>query len=349
MKYAIIADTHLGVRNDNQHFLDSSVRFHEKLLFPAIKEHKIDAVLHCGDLVDRKRGISYVVAETLRKRIIEPLASLEVPVIVACGNHDAPFDKHSTATNALNELIGDRYPTFTVHNEPTIWKGWGHPLMVIPWICASNYNKSMETMEKIDRHTVLFGHLELNGFKMYKTTPECSHGLDAKILKNAKRVFSGHFHTPSDVGDVHYVGAPYEMNWHDYNDWRGFLIYDTDKNEITRIQNTDTMFAEIEYVDVVPKSFNCQGKIVKVIVNKRDDIKKYDKFMLKLNEAGPLEIIVKDETMKPLNEAIKTVDVTSSGDILSTIKNVVEEVDGVDKVSLLAFMNELYKEASENV
>jgi len=46
MKVAILNDTHCGVRNSSDIFLNYQRRFYEEVFFPYLKEHDIKQILH---------------------------------------------------------------------------------------------------------------------------------------------------------------------------------------------------------------------------------------------------------------------------------------------------------------
>jgi DNA repair exonuclease SbcCD nuclease subunit len=73
--------------------------------------------------------------------------------------------------------------------------------------------------------------------------------MDKKIFDRFDRVFTGHYHTRSDDGKIFYLGNPYQLYWSDYNDKRGFTIFDTETNEIIRINNPYEIFKIIYYYD----------------------------------------------------------------------------------------------------
>ena len=81
----------------------------------------------------------------------------------------------------------------------------------------------------IDESTskVAMGHLEINGFKATRGHM-METGMDTTVFDKFDAVYSGHFHTRSTNGKIHYLGNPYEMFWNDVNDTRGFHFFDTE-------------------------------------------------------------------------------------------------------------------------
>ena len=71
MKIALITDTHFGARNDNLAFNEYFYEFWENTFFPYIKEKGIDTVIHLGDVMDRRKFVSYKIAQDFRKRFIQ--------------------------------------------------------------------------------------------------------------------------------------------------------------------------------------------------------------------------------------------------------------------------------------
>ena len=71
MKIAIITDTHFGARNDNLNFNDYFYKFYDNVFFPTLKERDITTCVHIGDVVDRRKYISYRIANDFRSRFIE--------------------------------------------------------------------------------------------------------------------------------------------------------------------------------------------------------------------------------------------------------------------------------------
>ena len=139
------------------------------------------------------------------------------------------------------------------------------------------------------------GHLEINGFKATRghMMEDC---MPKEVFDKFDNVFSGHFHTRSSNGKIHYLGNPYEMFWNDVNDPRGFTLFDTDTLERVPINNPYKLFYNIYYEDTNHKLFNTteyKNKIVKVIVRKKSSPKEFQKFIDKLyrSEVQDLKIV----------------------------------------------------------
>ena len=58
MKIAVITDSHAGVRNDAPAFHDYMKRFYDNVFFKYLEEHKIKTIIHCGDIIDRRKYIN---------------------------------------------------------------------------------------------------------------------------------------------------------------------------------------------------------------------------------------------------------------------------------------------------
>ena len=110
----------------------------------------------------------------------------------------------------------------------------GLDILLLMWINQQNeiYTEGMimDTQAK-----VAMGHLEIKGFDMMRGHKN-EHGHDKSMFSKFHTVFSGHFHTKSDDGQIYYLGADPEIYWNDYNDTKGFHIFDTETLELTRIQ-----------------------------------------------------------------------------------------------------------------
>jgi hypothetical protein len=101
---------------------------------------------------------------------------------------------------------------------------------------------------KESKSQICFGHFEIAGFEMDRGNV-CDVGLDKQMLSKYDIVLTGHFHHKSTNGNITYVGTPYEMTWADYNDQKGFHIFDTETRELNFVKNPFSMFQKILYDD----------------------------------------------------------------------------------------------------
>jgi len=199
---------------------------------------------------------------------------------------------------------------------------------------------------------VMFGHLEIKGFEMYRGMP--SHeGFEVDLFKKFDIVASGHFHRKSDRDNIHYLGAPYEMTWSDYNDARGFHIFDSETREFEYIQNPLHMFHKILYNDenkTTDDMFNVdfdylKNTFVKVIVQTKTNPYWFDIWLNKIYEAQPLDVSIVDDhkNMDSLNDS----DILENAeDTLSILKTYVRGFESkVNKNDLDKLIHSLYNDA----
>ena len=74
MKIALITDTHFGARNDSIPFNDYFYKFYEDVFFPEIDKRGINTIIHLGDTMDRRKFVSYKIANDFRTRFIKPVS-----------------------------------------------------------------------------------------------------------------------------------------------------------------------------------------------------------------------------------------------------------------------------------
>ena len=132
------------------------------------------------------------------------------------------------------------------------------------------------------------------------------------------------------------------------NDKRGFTIFDTETLEHFHVDNPYRMFYNIYYEDTNHQTFDTreyEGKIVKVIVRKKTDSKKFEKFIDKLytSNVADLKIVENFEVGDP-----EEFDVFESEDTISILNRYIEEAEiKLDKSKLQNIMRSTYQEACE--
>jgi len=342
MLVALINDTHFGARKGSKLFHDYFELFYKNIFFPTLEEKGITTVIHMGDAFDSRKSIDYQSLEWSKKVVFEPLKNYQVHMIV--GNHDSYY-KNTNNTNSPQLLLKD-YPNIQTYSSPTEIKIENLDILLLPWICVENQDKSFKIIRET-KAKVAMGHLELQGFRVnHQMVME--HGLEANIFSNFKKVFSGHYHTRSDNGTVFYTGNPYEIYWTDVNDIRGFTIFDTKTLEHTSVDNPYKMFYNIYYEDTDYKKFDVseyENKIVKVVVRKKTDTKKFEKFIDKLYSSNIAEIKIFENFDIQENEKFEAFE---NEDTVSILNRYIEESEvDLNKSIIQKLLKEVYQEACE--
>ena len=297
MKIAIVTDTHFGARNDNLNINEYFYKFYDNIFFPTLKERGITTCIHMGDVVDRRKYISYRIAHDFRSRFIERFREMGIDLHIIIGNHDTYY-KNTNEINSMDELVGrDRV---WIYSEPQIVEFDNTPILFIPWINASNHNKSIKFLNTA-KTDLLMGHLEISGFQMYRGQ-YAENGYDRELFRRFDTVFSGHFHHKSDDGQIYYLGTPYQIYWNDYDDPRGFHIFDTETRELTFIQNLYRLFEKIYYDDEnwstdfrTMDTNYYKNKIVKLIVENKTRIPEFETFLDRLYKSNPIDLIILED------------------------------------------------------
>ena len=158
------------------------------------------------------------------------------------------------------------------------------------------------------------GHLELAGFETFKGSI-ASHGDSSKIYDKFDLVFSGHYHHKSTNGHIFYLGSFAEFTWSDYNDEKGFHIFDTDSLQLSFIKNPFTMFEKINYDEDNIKDINIdvyKNKYVKLIIQKKKNQYIFDKFISNLEEIGLADLQIIEEININISEDNDLIDEAES-------------------------------------
>ena len=342
MKVAIITDTHAGARKGSKHLHDYFELFYKNIFFPSLEEHKIDTIIHMGDIFDSRKAIDLQSLEWTKRVMLEPLKKYKVYLTI--GNHDCYYKN----TNDVNspELLLRNYPNIKIYNraeEVTIAK---RKMLFLPWINSENYDHTLNLIKET-KAKVAMGHLEVNGFKATRGHM-MENGLDTKVFDKFEKVYSGHFHTRSNDGQIFYLGNPYEMFWNDVNDPRGFHLFDTETLEHTPINNPYKLFYNVYYEDTNYKLFNTteyKNKIVKIIVRKKSNLKDFEKFLDKLYSAGVHELKIIENFDLQENEDFKIEEEEST---ISILNRYIDESDtDYDKNIIKGIFQDLYRQSCE--
>ena len=347
MKVAILNDTHCGIRNSSDIFLDNAEKFYSDVFFPFLLENNIRRIIHLGDVFDNRKFINFRALNRFRKSFLARLREYGIHMDIIPGNHDTYY-KNTNELNALKELLGHYMNEVTIHMEPTVLDLQGFKLAMLPWICAENYDKSMEFIKNC-KADWLGGHLELQGFDVMRGV-QAHGGLDHKIFSRFEKVITGHFHVGSQKDNIHYLGTQLEFFWSDAGDEKGFHVLETSTRELTKIVNPNVLFERIVYDDSKVSysaydTSHLDGKFVKVVVINKSDLFTFDRFIDKIQNQKIHDLKIAENFNEFMGENVED-EAVSVEDTAELLDSYVEAVDtDLDKDKLKLNMRNLLAEA----
>lgn len=343
MKVCIITDTHYSARKSSKLFQDYFELFYKNVFFPYLEENNIDTVLHLGDAFDSRKSIDFSGLEWTQRVVLEPLSKYNVHLLT--GNHDC-FLKNTNKINSP-ELLLQQYPNITVYSEPSEATIGNLKVIFVPWINQENEKQTLDLINKTTAK-VCMGHLELNGFVAHKGHV-MEDSRDPIPFYKFDKVFSGHFHSRSDNGKIFYIGNPYEIYFNDVDEERGFIVFDTETLEHEYVNNPYKLHYQLYYEDTDYRDLDYttyNNKIVKVIVRKKTNVRKFEKFIELLNNANVAELKIVEYSELPEVENFESLETEDTFSILNRFVDD-SEID-LDKSKVKSIISDLYKVAIES-
>ena len=274
MKYIVCGDTHLGHKK-------SSPMYHNVLkdLFSDICEyadtHNITKMIHMGDFFDNRNHIT-ITSIDVAQYIGDMLSEQFEKVYMIIGNHDTTKkdDMFPTSLSLFKDYIN-----IDIIGEPIKKDN----ILMLPWL----FNKD----EMIDADIVL-GHFDINGFPMnVSDTKSEGYPLNIGDFKKYNLVLSGHYHLPSEISNIKYVGSPYQLTFNEAETQMGFYVLDTD-TLILELINFDKYPHHKTFKDIdLPEGI--EGDVIKLIFTDDYGITKNSEIIERYKQLKPYKLKVK--------------------------------------------------------
>lgn len=346
MRIAILNDTHLGVKNGSDIFLDYSDKFYNETFFPYLREHNIKTILHLGDYFEHRKFVNFKALNHNKKVFLDVLRDEGMEMFIIPGNHDVYY-KNTNKLNSLKELLIEYDDCVTIHEDPIDLQFGNMTIGLVPWICQENEDQCMDFLSK-SKSSIMMGHFELGGFKYMANANIKSHGMGTEIFQRYEAVYSGHYHTKSTQQNVTYLGTQMELTWSDAGDPKYFHIFDTETRDIEAIRNPHVLFQKLVYDNdnepLITKQ-SIEGTYIKVIVNNKKDLFAFDQFMDKLYNMNPHEVRIIENFEEYAGENVED-DEVDAVDTPTLLNSYIDATNTTLNNDILKkMMNELYVEA----
>jgi DNA repair exonuclease SbcCD nuclease subunit len=352
MQIALITDTHFGARGDSEILTNFFDKFYSEIFFPYLIKNNIKEIIHLGDAFDRRKFINFQSLLRCKQYFYDNIKKNNIKLHQIIGNHDTYF-KNTNDVNSPSLLLGEYKDNIELYSDPTEVDIDGTKILMMPWICQDNYDKAMNLINN-STASVLMGHLELDGFEMYRGAVHTG-GMEAKLFSKFNIVMSGHFHHRSNTNNIHYLGCPYEMTWSDYNDPKGFHIFNTKTNQLDFIKNPLVLFNKVKYNDSdwnfeMINNFdfsNLKDTYVKIIVINKTNPYWFDLFVNKIEKNNPAAIQIVDDNLN-----LDLVDdeniLENIDDTLTILNTSIQSMNlDIDRNKLNDLFKSLYNEATQ--
>lgn len=340
MKIAILGDIHVGCRNNNRTIQHWQGRFFKEIFWPYIEENGITQIIQTGDYFDDRKNINLQALAWQTKNIVKPAQELDCQVHVIVGNHDIPL-RHSLENSSVEQILSDE-KNFHVYKEPTKVDFADRQITMMPWICKENFEESQTVLQ--NGGDIVIGHFEITGFVMHPGAIS-KEGIAVSDFKDWKTVWSGHYHTQSDKGNIQYVGTPYQMSWSDATTKHGFWIFDTDDSSMSFVPNPYRYFNRFTWEDGCDAdTSNLERSYVKVAVKKKTNFESFEKFIDRINFGNPHEVKIIEQFEEWSEDNVK--DLLTVASTQELISEYVEDVTtSNNKQAITEVLLSIYDEA----
>jgi DNA repair exonuclease SbcCD nuclease subunit len=217
-----ITDTHLGVRNNSNDWIQIHEDYFKNWFIPLCKKiyRPGDCLVHLGDVYDSRQSLNLKVLN-LGIEIFEELSKIfKDGIYIICGNHDI-FGKSSNEVNSLKSLKW--IPRVNIFEEPETVKFGDKKIFLMPW--RKDHDAEREVLKNANPHDYMFCHTDLKGL-MFNKFVRIEEGLEYDDISKFERVYSGHIHYSQNFGKMRMLGSPYQLTRSDTDNPKGITVLD---------------------------------------------------------------------------------------------------------------------------
>jgi DNA repair exonuclease SbcCD nuclease subunit len=201
-----------------------------------------------------------------------------------------------------------------------------------------SYTKDRTKIPNTNR--TLLTHLPITSFQFDNGFTNVDDGFSPDDFSNYNLVVSGHFHRHQENGKIVYAGSPYEKNFGEEGQEKGFLVINEGHSKFVPYTNAPKhLTINIEDFD----KYDYRNKFVQVKISKKTE--NFVKLRHLLYERGAIE--VKPMFDKEQEEvSLQDIKLDGSGNIVSIVKQYLGEVkmENIDNKKLLIKFDKVLEE-----
>lgn len=324
MKAVVCADPHIGFAKNDELWLAQAEKLFDQMIDTCHRKDVYTLII-LGDLFHDRKSLGLKALQTVMK-IADKLKTNNIYTYLIIGNHDT-FYKNEISVNSLK--IFAEHENIKVIEQP----------LVVGDVGFTSWGQTTEL-----ECDYLFGHFEINGFPVTNTLTFEKSFLNVSDFKKYKKVISGHFHIPSNSGNVIYLGAPYHMTFNDVGSLRGYYYFDEGDIEFIEFDGVKFYYVSTEE-KYNPKKIT--GNIIKLIYEKDYGTVENNKKLEKLQSLNPARYSTDfSKISKELQKIEGTSDITlkNNKEILFDFMDLSSIPDNINPVKLKEIVNMLLEE-----
>lgn len=341
-KIALFSDLHIGVHRDSPDWHKIALSFGDWFV-EDLTNRGIRDIIFCGDYFHTRHELE----QTTLKCGIDFLNKFKkFNIVMIPGNHCCYF-KNNATVHSLE--VFKSWENITIFDTPTLVKHGKRSYMFCPW------GTDVRDIQPCD---IIFGHFELTNFKM-NSFKICEHGQSAEELHDkGSKVVTGHFHLRDhrcyDTGrEVLYLGAPYQMDFGEREQAKGYTILDSEELSFKFIENKispthfrlklSELLEQKDKIDVFKEKI--KNNIISFIIDKPLEQDKLHKITTMLTCIAPLQLRVEHIAEESFIDRENDHEIIGV-DIQEVIHEFVNSMTvDVSKEEILSVVEDIYKRA----
>lgn len=228
-----VGDTHLGIRSNSVEWFNIQNEYLTGHFLQQVDEsgfnEETDILIQYGDWFHNRESTNNRIWNGSLEVLEKLCNKFKRGVYIFLGNHDVYYKD----SNKIHSLAGlsKIFPNLHIIEDPTVFTINGkHRVLILPWI--DDVNKITRVIgSHIGKAEYIMCHADFQNMQLNKYA-KIEHGIDLDVIREFKKVYSGHIHIRQEFKNALYIGTPYEMDRGDRGNTKGFYIMDATQDSL---------------------------------------------------------------------------------------------------------------------